>query len=729
MAFCLMDKSSRMVTEAQQRFSFSRRAFVLRGAQTAVGGLLLARMGWLSIVESEHFQTLSESNRVNLSLIPPRRGWIVDRNGKPLALNRTSFRVDVIPDRMVDKDKTVAALVQILNLTSADQQKIADALGDAAGFQPVQIADNLSWDAYAALSIRAPELPGVAPAQSFSRYYPDGAGVAHLLGFVGPASAKEYEETRNPLLITPGYKVGKDGIEKIMEAKLRGTPGARRTEVTARGKLVRDLANRPDVPGQTQRLTIDAALQNFVSRRLGPASGACTILDCMTGDILALSSMPAYDPNSFTGGISKSEWAMLSEDDHIPLANKAFQGLYPSGSTVKPMMALALLQAGVNPDDHVVCSGSYRVGNSIFHCDKRSGHGAISMHNAIVHSCDIYFYHMGKTIGIERIAPMMRAMTLGQKYDLPVPSQRFGTVPDPAWLKKRYKREWSTYDTINVSIGQGYLLVNPVQLAVMAGRLASGRAIQPHLLLDHPHAAAPPLPIDPAHLEFVRKGMWGVVNEGGTAGKSRLQVKGVAMAGKTGTAQVRRITMAERAHGVRSNASLPWKFRDHSLFIGFTPADNPKYAGACIIEHGGAGAQAAAPLMRDVMTFLFDPAGALASLAELETGWGGTIEERMNAERARWDAAHQVKSTAPPGSANSADDAANAANGAAPQNEAESQAPPSEIKSQTKAKAVTHPADDLPSAETPLPPDALIGSAPLPPPPDVPPIPTTAPAP
>ncbi len=717
MALFLMAKSGQAPTEAQQRLSFTRRAFVLGGAQTAVGGLLLARMGWLSIIESEHFKTMSESNRVNLSLIPPRRGWIIDRNGKPLALNRTSFRIDVIPDRMTDKDKTIAALVQILNLTPNDQTKITDALADAAGFQPVQIADNLSWEAYAALSIRAPELPGVAPAQSFARFYPEGAAVAHLLGYVGAASAKDYEETRNPLLITPGFKVGKEGIEKVMDGRLRGTPGARRVEVTARGKLVRDLANRPEVPGQSQRLTIEAGLQSYVSRRLGPASGACAILDCNTGDILALSSMPAYDPNSFTAGIAKSEWAMLSENDHIPLANKAFQGLYPSGSTIKPLMALALLQAGIKPDDKVVCDGSYRVGNSIFHCDKRTGHGAISMHNAIVHSCDIYFYHMGRTIGIERIAQMMRAMSLGEKYDLPVPSQRYGTVPDPAWLMRRYKRKWNIYDTINVSIGQGYFLANPVQLAVMAGRLASGRAILPHLLLDHPHAVASPLAIDPAHLDFVRKGMWGVVNEGGTAGRSRLTVRDVAMAGKTGTAQVRRITLAERAKGVRSNASLPWKYRDHSLFIGFAPADNPRFAGACIIEHGGAGAQAAAPLMRDVMTYLFDPPAALATLAELEHGWGGTIEERMKAERARWDAAHQTSAPASSSAANNAD---NAANVAGADNQADSAEPPEAAK----AKAKQSPAEELQQNEAPQPPEAINpakpAAAPTPPPPAIP---------
>ncbi len=693
-----MVRQSPSVTETQQRFSFTRRAFVLRGAQTAVGGLLLARMGWLSIIESAHFQTQSESNRVNLALIPPPRGWIIDRNGKPLALNRTTFRVDVIPDRLVDKDKTIAELVKILNLTPDDQQRITDSLADAAGFQPVQIADNLSLEAYAALSIRQAELPGVAPAQSFSRFYPTGAAVAHLLGYVGTPSAKDYEETHNPLLIIPGFKVGKDGVEKVMESRLRGAPGARRTEVTARGKLVRDLTNRTDLPGDNVRLTINADLQDYVSRRLGEASGSCVMLDCNTGDVLAMTSMPAYDPNSFTAGIAKSEYAMLLANDHIPLSNKTLQGLYPSGSTIKPMMALALLQAGVNPDEKVVCTGSYRLGNSIFHCDKRTGHGAVSMHRAVVQSCDIYFYHMGRQLGIERIAAMMRQMTLGQHFDLPLPSQRAGNVPDPAWLQHRYKRGWNLYDTINLSIGQGYLQVNPLQLAVMAGRLASGRAIVPHLLLDHLHAAAPALTIDPTHLDFVRKAMWGVVNEGGTAAASRLSVPGVAMAGKTGTAQVRRI--------ITPGASQPWKYRDHSLFIAFAPADNPRYAGACIIEHGGQGARAAAPVMHDAMTFLFDPASAMNTLTTLEKGWGGNITERMAAERKRWAAAHPVAGAAPPPDSNAASNVSNVADNAA------DEPPPKQDAPKKGGKPVEVAPEDAP----PAPPETINAQAPSAPP-------------
>jgi penicillin-binding protein 2 len=462
------------------------------------------------------------------------------------------------------------------------------------------------------------------------------------------------------LLITPGFKVGKEGLEKVMEDRLRGKPGAKRTEVTARGKLVRDLATREDVPGQTLRLTSDAGLQAYVARRLGDQSGSCVVLDCLTGDILAMASMPAYDPNSFSGGISKNEWAMLRENDHIPLSNKTLQGLYPPGSTFKPLVTLALLKAGIDPLATVNCTGSYRVGNSIFHCANRRGHGAIAMERALVQSCDIYYYHFGKLAGIDPIAAMARQLGMGEKHPLPYGSQSYGTVPDPAWLKRKYKRDWSTYDTVNSSIGQGYVLANPLQLALMAGRIASGRDIDPRLLFDHHHGVAPMMDIDPQHIAFVRAAMGGVVNSGiGTAARARLPIPGIQMGGKTGTAQVRRITMAERARGVRSNASLPWKFRDHALFIGFAPVENPRYAAAAIIEHGGWGAGAAAPVVRDAMTYLYDPAKAMTTLEDLERGWGGDINARMATQRAQWKAAREAP---PPQAApGNQTDAANAA--------------------------------------------------------------------
>lgn len=622
-----MNTPKRIVTEAQQNFSFTRRALVLCGAQMAIGTVLAGRMAYISIAQNERYSLLAESNRVNLTLMPPRRGWIVDRNGKPLALNRTAFRIDIIPDRIQDKPRVLGELQKLLALPDDEIDRISTEISKNAGYQPVQVAQNLSWDQFAAVSIRAPELPGVAPGQSFNRFYPSGAAVGHLLGYVGAASAKDYEKTKDPLLILPGFKIGKDGIEKILEQRLRGEPGAKRTEVTARGKLVRDLATRPDVPGKTTRLTVDAGLQEYAARRLGNESGSVVVIDCLTGGILTMASMPSYDPNSFSDGISNNEWKMLQADDHIPMLNKSLQGLYPPGSTVKPMAALAILRAGVDPDETVYCGGGYRLGNRTFKCLGR--HGAVNMATAIMKSCNTYFYAMANRLGYDTIAPVAKMTGLGQEFDLPVASQRYGTVPDSAWKMRKYNKEWSRSDSLNATIGQGYIIVSPLQLAVMSARIASGRNLQPSLVLGQQPKAAP-LPFPTEHLAVVHKGMDLVVNGGGTGARSRLPLDGVTMAGKTGTAQVRKIAGSQRGQ------SGEWKYRDHGLFVCFAPVEAPRYAAAVVIEHGLGGARAAAPVARDVLTYLYDQQKAMETLETLESGWGGDIKQRMDRKAAVW---------------------------------------------------------------------------------------------
>jgi penicillin-binding protein 2 len=626
-----MNGGRRSVTEAQQQFTFSRRAFFLSGTQIAIGTVIAARTGWLSVAQNEKYSLLAESNRVNLTLMPPRRGWIVDRAGQPLAINKTAFRVDIIPDRLQEAERVYGTLKQIMRLTDDDIGRIKADVKKAAGFQPVQVADNVDWETFAAVSIRVPELPGVAPAQSFARYYPEGAAVGHLLGYVGAASAKDYEKAKDPLLITPGFKVGKDGLEKTQEAHLRGEPGAKRTEVTARGKLVRDLATRPDVPGKTLQLTVDAGLQAYAARRLGRESGSVVVIDLLTGGILTLASMPCYDPNSFSDGIGQSEWKMLRADDHVPLLNKALQGLYPPGSTVKPMAALALLHHGVEPDETVGCGGGYQLGNRVFKCLGR--HGAMDMRSAIMKSCNTYFYAMGRRVGYDAIAPFARMTGLGEEYDLPVASQRYGTVPDSAWKRRKYNQDWSQSDTLNATIGQGYVLTSPLQLAVMAARIASGRNLQPRLIMSG-HAPDPLLDVPAEHFAVVREGMDLVVNGAGTAVRSRLPLDGITMGGKTGTAQVRRIAGGQRGQ------SGAWKYRDHGLFVCFAPVAAPRYAAAVVIEHGMGGARAAAPVAKDVLTYLYDPQKAMDALLALEAGWGGDIKTRMAAQSAAWMAAN-----------------------------------------------------------------------------------------
>ena len=628
-------KIEKQATSGQLDFTFSRRAVFVGGVQAAIGLTVAARMSYIAVADNEKYELLAESNRVNLTIIPPRRGWFVDRYGKPIATNRADFRVDIIPDRLVQKDETVRTLAELLTLSTDDVDRIQRELKNAQGFQPVQVAAGLDYERFAAVSVRLPDLPGVSPRQGYSRFYPSGAAVGHLIGYVGTVSAEEYQKSKKPLLITPGFKVGKDGLEKTLEDRLQGEPGAKRTEVTARGKIIRDLATRPDIPGKPVQLTIDIDLHNYAARRLGLESGSVVVFDCLTGDILTMASMPCYDPNSFSDGIGRVEWKMLNSDDHIPMLNKALQGLYPPGSTLKPVAGLAMLRQGIDPDETVVCNGGYRLGNRVFKCLGR--HGAVNMRTAIMKSCNTYFYAMGRRIGYDNIAPVGRELGLGQEFSLPFPSQRYGTVPDSAWKMRKYDQKWTESDTLNAVIGQGYIIASPFQLAVMAARISSGLNVQPEILLKK-RVAPKPLSFPTEHLDVVRDGMNLVVNGAGTAVRSKLQLENITMAGKTGTAQVRRIAGAQRGQ------SGAWKYRDHGLFVCFAPVAAPRYAASVVIEHGMGGARAAAPIAKDVLTFLYDRAQAMASLEALEAGWGGNIEQRMAAKYATF----QGQPAAPP---------------------------------------------------------------------------------
>lgn len=624
------------ITENSQSYTFTRRALVVGAFQGGIAALLAGRLAYISIAENERYKLLSESNRFQLVLVPPRRGWIVDRHGQPIAINRSDYRIDLIPDQLKEPERIIPQLAQLLELPAEEIQRIEKELEQAAGYQPVAVAENLPFDKYAAVSLRLPEMPGVAPMRGFSRFYPDGAAVGHLVGYVGTANKEEYEAEKNPLLITPGFKIGKEGLEKTMEKRLRGQPGAKRLEVTARGKLVRELSTVPDSSGGTLPLTIDAGLQTYAARRLGDESGSVVVLDCNSGDILAMASMPSYDPNSFSDGISHNEWGMLSADERRPQVNKSLNALYPPGSTIKPMVAMALLGAGIDPDETVHCGGGYQLGNRFFRCLGR--HGTMTMHRAIAKSCNTYFYSMGRKIGYDTIAVMARKLGLGAKYDLPVVSQSYGTVPDSAWKQRRYKQEWTQSDTLNASIGQGYLLTNPLQLAVMAARIASGRNVDPRLVRQAP--PGDPLNMPPEHFEIVRQAMREVVNGDGTAGRSRLPLEGIEMGGKTGTAQVRRITAGQRGQ------SGEWKYRDHGLFVCFAPVVNPRFACSVVIDHGMGGSRAAAPVARDVLTWLFDKEKAMQALLPMEEAWGGDIAQRMDRDAKRWLASKEAMAIA-----------------------------------------------------------------------------------
>lgn len=618
--------------------AFARRSFVVGTAMGGLGAVLTARLAWLSIAQNEKYQLESESNRVNLSLIPPRRGWILDRNGAPLASNRADFRVDVIPERMANPGTTVTRLGEILGLAPEVLADVQKRVAEARGPQPVEVATGLDYEQFAAISVRLPDMQGVIPQRGFSRFYPTGPTVGHLIGYVGPANAEEYAKDGNPLLITPGYKIGKDGLEKQFEQRLRGVPGARRVEVTASGRIVKELETREDIQGDPIQLTIDGPLQDYAARRIGLESGSVVVMDCVTGDLLCMASMPSFDPNSFSSGIGSVEYAMLRDDERVPLRNKVLKGLYPPGSTVKPMHAMAFLKAGIKPEESVVCSGGLRVGNRFFRC--HSTHGRTDMAKAIYASCDTYFYYFAQKVGFDVVADFARTVGMGQEFDLPVTSQFFGTVPDPDWKLRKFDSEWQPYDTVNASIGQGYYLASPLQLAVMSARMASGTVVEPRLIRRPVVPRFESLNFEPERIAYIRQAMSDVVNGPGTAGRAKLPLENVKMAGKTGTAQVVSLSVSDGKSG-------PWKYRDHGLFIFFAPVDRPRYAGAVVIEHGG-GSGAAYPVARDVMTFLFDPAKGMEALAGLEEQWGGTAQERLARKYAAYASAASGEVVIPP---------------------------------------------------------------------------------
>ncbi|MEE4200660.1 penicillin-binding protein 2 [Erythrobacter sp.] len=617
-----------LVNASVLKNTFDRRTIVIGGLQGGVAALLAVRMGYIAIAENEKYELESESNRVNLTLIPPRRGWILDRNGAPLASNRADFRVDVIPERLNDPEGMIDEIGALLDLTPSRIADVKSEIASARGFAPVEVSSGLDYEQFAALSVRLPDMQGVVPQRGFSRFYPTGSTVGHLIGYVGPASAEEYDEAPDPLLLTPGYKIGKDGLEKQFEEELRGVPGARRVEVTAGGRIVRDLETREDVQGDPVRLTIDGPLQDYAARRIGLESGSVVVMDCDTGDLLCMASMPSFDPNSFSDGIGSVEYAMLRDDQRVPLRNKVLKGLYPPGSTVKPIHCMAFLKAGIDPSETITCGGGRRIGNRFFNC--WSNHGTVNMAKAIYQSCDSYFYHFAQQIGFDNVAAMARTCGMGEEFPLPVNSQFYGTVPTSEWKFNKFGREWQPYDTVNASIGQGYYLASPLQLAVTSARLATGRHVMPRLTLDTVPKGFDQVDFPEDHVSYVRQAMSDVVNGPGTAGRGRLPLEEVKMAGKTGTAQVVSLSVSDGRSG-------PWKYRDHGLFTFFAPTDKPRYAGAVVIEHGG-GSGAAYPIARDVMTFLFDPAKGMEALRALEEQWGGTAQERLDRRYAAYAA-------------------------------------------------------------------------------------------
>lgn len=580
----------------------SRRAALLGGAQLLFMGGLAARMQYLQVDQADQFRLLAEENRINIRLIPPKRGEIFDRNGMPLAQNVPSYRIVMVREDAGEPEAVMQRLASLIDLTPEQIESALLELNRSAPFLPVTIAEDVGWDAVSAVSVNAPALPGVSPEVGSTRVYPRGSDFAHVVGRVGRVSQDDLDalEVPDAVLRIPRFQIGKINVEAREEALLRGTAGTKQVEVNATGRVMRELERREGQAGANLQLTIDAKLQNYVQARLSGESAAVVMIDCEKGDIVANSSAPSYDPNLFIGGISSKDYDPLLVDKYRPLVNKTVQGAYPPGSTFKMMTAMAAIEAGIiGPDETVYCPGHLEVGGRRFHCWKRTGHGWVDLETSLKSSCDVYYYDLALKVGIEKISAMSNRFGLGIRHDLALSSVNSGLTPTKEWKLSQRGEQWVIGDTVNASIGQGFMLATPMQLAVMTARLATGRDVTPRLIksvdgIEQPVKGNGVLEMKDANLRKMRKSMYAVVNDRrGTAYRSRIIAEGMRMAGKTGTSQVRSVVV--------DNNEVPWEQRDHALFVGFAPYENPRYACAVLVEHGGGGSTAAAPIARDVM--------------------------------------------------------------------------------------------------------------------------------
>ncbi|MBP6545173.1 MAG: penicillin-binding protein 2 [Phenylobacterium sp.] len=618
-----MSEPSIFFTEVNERQGvFHRRAFLM-GGLSGLGLLALTgRLAHLQLVEAQRYEKMSASNQFNFRLVPPPRGLIVDRNGVILASNRPNFRLLVAKDGKMDPEGTLKTLAHFVPLDAERQARLTKDLIRAPKRSPVSVMEDMSWEQFSAINVRAPELPGVTADMGEVRVYPHGGAFAHVIGYVAKVNKEDIQPTgpnSEAIMLHPGFRIGRQGVEKAFDLRLRGRPGAQKVEVDANGREVRQDSDGdiPATPGAEIQLSLDADIQTRALEVMGDESGAVVMLDCRTGDVLCMASAPSFDANRFVRGMTGSEYRALANYERKPLLDKAMSGLYPPGSTFKPTVALAALEAGIDPEIRVNCSGGWYYGGRTWRCWKHGGHGSQNMHDAIKNSCDIYFYQTALKVGPDPIARAAHALGFGQVFDLGIPGQKKGIVGSREWKRKAVKREpvWQPGDSVSYGIGQGYVNVNALQLAVMTARLANGRkALNPRLVRSiggkelPSGAAVPDLPFKQEHVDYVRGAMIAVANDvTGTAYRqSQLGLGDVMMAGKTGTAQVRSYDNVRD----RNSASVQWKLKDHNLFVAFAPYDAPRYALSVIVEHGGlGGATAGAPRAREVMrvALLKDP--------------------------------------------------------------------------------------------------------------------------
>lgn len=574
----------------------SRRAFLIGAGKVGLLSLLASRMLYMQLIKSDEYRTLSDKNRISLVIIPPIRGSIFDLENKVLATNKKCFRL--VLDKNIDKNyqKELRLISQILSLSVATEKYILTKVQKASWRRPVIILDQLNWQQISLIEEHKPVLNSIFVDVGYTRFYPRGYALGHLTGYMGQINEQEKQEL-NVRNNNSDFNIGKSGLEKYYEHDLRGQFGYKQMEVNAFGKYLRELSRLVSIDGNDLYLNIDADLQEKIQNYLNKKSCSVVVIDCCNGNLLALASTPVFDPNNFAK-LTQDYWANLINDPYKPLLFKAVQSSYPPGSAFKIITVLAALEAGIPTTKIVNCKGIPMLGGNNFRCSKRTGHGPVDMFAAIKHSCNYYMYEIGRLIGPDAIISMADKFGFGKLTMVDLPGEAAGFLPSRAWKESKLKSKWTIGDTLNLSIGQGFLLATPIQLARFGAAIANGgRLYTPRVAKNE--ADFNKVDIKAEYLTILKEAMYQAVNTaGGTAYYSRILDADKHLAGKTGTAQVQAKAHAEDD---LSRASISWERRNHAVFTGFGPYHNPRYAIAVLVDHGGDGGRAAAPIASKIM--------------------------------------------------------------------------------------------------------------------------------
>ena len=610
----------------------SRRMFILSTLKIGVFISIISRLFYLQISENIKYRSLSDKNRFREWKLVPQRGIIEDFFGEKIADNTQTFQLHMIPEDVPNMEVLFFKLSKIIDFNERTKNSIIKRLKKRKRWEPIIISDNLSWPEFSRLNLFLHEMQGVKPVVALARkYFADGSS-SHIVGYVSDTSVEDLENSQLLRKINvPGLKTGKNGLEKFLNDAIIGKPGIQRFEVNAFGKRIKELELVSGSQGESFRTTIDQEVQKFTSELIKDKSGSVCVMDIYTGDIVSMVSSPTYDPNKFVHGISQEEWQTLIKNKKKPLINKPMAGLYPPGSTIKPIVALSALENDViSPKLVVECKGSIELYGHTYHCWKEKGHGFMNLRNGIKQSCDIYFYEVSRRLGVDRLSITAKQFGLGKKVLGSFNESRSGVVPNTKWKLKNIGKGWVLGETLITGIGQGYFQTTPLQLCLMMAQLANGGyEIKPRIIddkyslqpivdawreefisrkynLDISVSGLKKLFINQENIKFVLDALYGANNEPmGTSYRSRHNKPEYIYAGKTGTSQIRTITAEERELKLK-NKDMPYEKRDHALFIAFAPYKKPRYAISIVIEHGGTGSSVAAPIAKKVIKKVLD---------------------------------------------------------------------------------------------------------------------------